>query len=169
MKTYSTSHRRLAREQAGEGQDHRGKAVTGSSNEWLKDVAGGSAASQARGELGWSCDPGPQRRSVKAQESRVLLDSTADICPPSDPCLTGQDAKEQGHLSPLGQVFILCHHLAEGTRRADHIPIRHLAGGLKAKLAKLKRELLTPTSGGGGGGGVGFDVARTGIASVGFM
>jgi hypothetical protein len=27
------------------------------------------------------------------------------------------------------------------------------AGQLKAKLAKLKRELLTPTSGGGGGGG----------------
>ncbi|BGP16152.1 GTP-binding protein rbg1 [Rhodosporidiobolus nylandii] len=42
-------------------------------------------------------------------------------------------------------------------------------GQLKAKLAKLKRELLTPTSGGGGGGGVGFDVARTGIASVGFI
>ncbi|GAA6057591.1 hypothetical protein JCM3770_005401 [Rhodotorula araucariae] len=40
---------------------------------------------------------------------------------------------------------------------------------LKAKLAKLKRELLTPTSGGGGGAGVGFDVARTGIASVGFI
>lgn len=34
-------------------------------------------------------------------------------------------------------------------------------GQLKAKLAKLKRELLTPTSGGGGGGGLGFDVART--------
>ncbi|PLN84409.1 putative GTP binding protein [Aspergillus taichungensis] len=41
-------------------------------------------------------------------------------------------------------------------------------GQLKAKLAKLKRELLTP-SGGGGGGGVGFDVARTGVASVGFI
>jgi ribosome-interacting GTPase 1 len=27
------------------------------------------------------------------------------------------------------------------------------SGQLKAKLAKLKRELLTPTSGGGGGGG----------------
>jgi ribosome-interacting GTPase 1 len=27
------------------------------------------------------------------------------------------------------------------------------AGQLKAKLAKLKRELLTPSSGGGGGGG----------------
>lgn len=41
-------------------------------------------------------------------------------------------------------------------------------GQLKAKLAKLKKELLTP-SGGGGGGGAGFDVARTGVASVGFI
>ena len=39
------------------------------------------------------------------------------------------------------------------------------AGQLKAKLAKLKKELLTPTTS-GGGGGVGFDVARTGVASV---
>ncbi|BGP02749.1 GTP-binding protein rbg1 [Rhodotorula toruloides] len=42
-------------------------------------------------------------------------------------------------------------------------------GQLKAKLAKLKRELLTPTSGGGGGPGIGFDVARSGVASVGFI
>ena len=41
-------------------------------------------------------------------------------------------------------------------------------GQLKAKLAKLKKELLTP-QGGGGGAGVGFDVARTGVASVGFI
>jgi len=41
-------------------------------------------------------------------------------------------------------------------------------GQLKAKLAKLKRELLMP-SGGGGGGGAGFDVARTGVASIGFI
>ena len=41
-------------------------------------------------------------------------------------------------------------------------------GQLKAKLAKLKRELMMPSSS-GGGGGVGFDVARTGIASVGFI
>jgi len=41
-------------------------------------------------------------------------------------------------------------------------------GKLKAKLSKLKRELLTPSSS-GGGGGVGFDVARTGVASVGFI
>ena len=41
-------------------------------------------------------------------------------------------------------------------------------GQLKAKLSKLKKELLTPTSS-GGGGGAGFDVARTGVASVGFI
>jgi len=41
-------------------------------------------------------------------------------------------------------------------------------GQLKAKLAKLRKELLTPTSS-GGGGGAGFDVARTGAASVGFI
>lgn len=38
-----------------------------------------------------------------------------------------------------------------------------------AKLAKLRRELITPAGGGGGGPGIGFDVARTGIASVGFV
>lgn len=43
-------------------------------------------------------------------------------------------------------------------------------GQLKAKLAKLRRELISPsTGGGGGGGGIGFDVARTGIATVGFV
>ncbi|KAG7097083.1 hypothetical protein E1B28_004469 [Marasmius oreades] len=34
-------------------------------------------------------------------------------------------------------------------------------GQLKAKLAKLRRELISPSGGGGGGGGgIGFDVAR---------
>ncbi|CCH61249.1 hypothetical protein TBLA_0E01950 [Henningerozyma blattae CBS 6284] len=42
-------------------------------------------------------------------------------------------------------------------------------GQLKAKLAKLRRELLQAPTSGGGGGGVGFDVARTGVASVGFV
>ncbi|KAI9021232.1 P-loop containing nucleoside triphosphate hydrolase protein [Hyaloraphidium curvatum] len=42
-------------------------------------------------------------------------------------------------------------------------------GLLKAKLAKLKRELITPSGGGGGGAGVGFDVAKTGVARVGFV
>jgi ribosome-interacting GTPase 1 len=43
-------------------------------------------------------------------------------------------------------------------------------GQLKAKLAKLRRELISPSSGSGGGAaGLGFDVARTGIASVGYV
>lgn len=41
-------------------------------------------------------------------------------------------------------------------------------GQLRAKLAKLKRELMAPPSS-GGGGGAGFDVARTGMATVGLV
>ncbi|KAJ2401846.1 GTP-binding protein rbg1 [Coemansia sp. RSA 2559] len=41
-------------------------------------------------------------------------------------------------------------------------------GTLKAKLAKLRRELLAPPKS-GGGGGEGFDVAGTGVARVGFV
>eukprot|EP00879_Flechtneria_rotunda_P011047 GHRR01011543.1.p1 GENE.GHRR01011543.1~~GHRR01011543.1.p1 ORF type:complete len:369 (+),score=86.70 GHRR01011543.1:1519-2625(+) len=42
-------------------------------------------------------------------------------------------------------------------------------GMLKAKLAKLRRELLEPSKGGGGGGGDGFDVNKVGDARVGFV
>ena len=41
-------------------------------------------------------------------------------------------------------------------------------GVLKARLAKLRRELITP-KGVGGGTGEGFDVAKTGDARVGFV
>lgn len=41
-------------------------------------------------------------------------------------------------------------------------------GVLKARLAKYRRELITP-KGGGGGSGEGFDVAKTGDARVGFV
>ena len=44
---------------------------------------------------------------------------------------------------------------------------KHL-GVLKAKLAKLKRELIEP-KGSGGGGGEGFDVKRSGDARVGLV
>ena len=44
---------------------------------------------------------------------------------------------------------------------------RHI-GLLKAQLAKLRRELIEP-KGGGGAAGVGFDVAKTGDARVGFV
>ena len=44
-------------------------------------------------------------------------------------------------------------------------------GMLKAKLAKLRRELIEPSSGGGGGGGkgTGFEVKSVGDARVGFV
>jgi hypothetical protein len=61
------------------------------------------------------------------------------------------------HLGQLkGQ---LCHYLLR--TRAEYHSL--------AKLAKLRRELIAPPSGGGGGPGAGFDVARTGVASVGFV
>lgn len=45
-----------------------------------------------------------------------------------------------------------------------------LSGMLKAKLAKLRRELLEPSSGAGGGGkGDGFDVNKVGDARVGLV
>ena len=39
----------------------------------------------------------------------------------------------------------------------------------KAKLAKLRRELLEPSGGGGGGKGDGFDVNKVGDARVGLV
>lgn len=42
-------------------------------------------------------------------------------------------------------------------------------GLLKAKLAKLKRELIEGSKGSGGAGGEGFDVAKTGDARVGLI
>nr|WCZ58677.1 developmentally-regulated GTP-binding protein DRG1 [Seculamonas ecuadoriensis] len=45
---------------------------------------------------------------------------------------------------------------------------KHL-GLLKARLAKLKRELIAPSGGGGAKPGDGFDVAKTGDARVGFV
>ena len=39
----------------------------------------------------------------------------------------------------------------------------------QAKLAKLRRELLTPTSKGGGGVGEGFDVTKSGDSRVGLV
>ncbi|KAG6657446.1 hypothetical protein I3843_04G084300 [Carya illinoinensis] len=45
----------------------------------------------------------------------------------------------------------------------------HHLGLLKAKLAKLRRELLEPSSKGGGGAGEGFDVTKSGDARVGLV
>lgn len=60
------------------------------------------------------------------------------------------------------QCFLL-YILNFGAAQKNKATSYHL-GLLKAKLAKLRRELLTPQGGGGGGGaGIGFDVARTGV------
>ncbi|KAF7136109.1 hypothetical protein RHSIM_Rhsim08G0007100 [Rhododendron simsii] len=45
----------------------------------------------------------------------------------------------------------------------------HHLGLLKAKLAKLRRDLLAPPSKGGGGAGEGFDVTKSGDARVGLV
>uniref|UniRef100_A0A6N2LI08 OBG-type G domain-containing protein n=3 Tax=Salix TaxID=40685 RepID=A0A6N2LI08_SALVM len=45
----------------------------------------------------------------------------------------------------------------------------HHLGLLKAKLAKLRRELLEPSAKGGGGAGQGFDVTKSGDARVGLV
>ncbi|KAI8028764.1 Developmentally-regulated G-protein 3 [Camellia lanceoleosa] len=45
----------------------------------------------------------------------------------------------------------------------------HHLGLLKAKLAKLRRELIAPPSKGGGGAGEGFDVTKSGDARVGLV
>mmetsp|Transcript_9336 Transcript_9336/g.19096 ORF Transcript_9336/g.19096 Transcript_9336/m.19096 type:complete len:370 (-) Transcript_9336:65-1174(-) len=42
-------------------------------------------------------------------------------------------------------------------------------GLLKAKLAKLRRELIAPAKGGGGGPGDGFEVTKTGDARIGLV
>lgn len=54
-----------------------------------------------------------------------------------------------------------------GRTQVNKATMGHL-GMLKAKLAKLKRELITPASGGGGKQD-GFDVAKTGDARIGFV
>lgn len=56
---------------------------------------------------------------------------------------------------------------AEMARTQKNKATNYHLGTLKAKLAKLRNELLVEQSGGsGGGGGEGFDVARLGDARV---
>eukprot|EP00128_Syssomonas_multiformis_P018485 Colp12_sorted_trinity150504_noHs@23297 len=57
---------------------------------------------------------------------------------------------------------------AEMARTQKNKATAHHLGLLKAKLAKLRRELIEP-KGGGGGTGEGFDVAKTGDARIGFV
>ncbi|PWZ54613.1 Heavy metal-associated isoprenylated plant protein 41 [Zea mays] len=71
----------------------------------------------------------------------------------------GKDTEEQSHCSPSWS--------SEGNLKYTLIFILELLP--MAKLAKLWRELLTPTSKGGGGAGEGFDVTKSGDARVGLV
>jgi uncharacterized protein len=55
---------------------------------------------------------------------------------------------------------------AEMARTQKNKATNYHLGTLKAKLAKLRDELLVEQQGGGGGAGEGFDVARLGDARV---
>ena len=55
---------------------------------------------------------------------------------------------------------------AEMARTQKNKATNYHLGTLKAKLAKLRNDLLVEQGGGGGGGGEGFDVARLGDARV---
>ncbi|XP_047141769.1 developmentally-regulated GTP-binding protein 1 isoform X1 [Hydra vulgaris] len=58
---------------------------------------------------------------------------------------------------------------AEMARTQKNKATSYHLGMLKAKLAKMRRELIEPKSGGGGGKGEGFDVAKTGDSRIGFV
>ncbi len=58
---------------------------------------------------------------------------------------------------------------AEMARTQKNKATAYHIGLLKAKLAKLKREILAPSKSGGGGPGVGFDVTKSGDARVGMI
>lgn len=82
-----------------------------------------------------------------------------------EPCARSARSTVTGQSSS----FFTTHNSAPYTNPKPSQATSFHLGQLKAKLAKLKRELLTPSSGGGGGAGAGFDVARTGVASIGFI
>uniref|UniRef100_A0AAY5KZ08 Developmentally regulated GTP binding protein 1 n=1 Tax=Esox lucius TaxID=8010 RepID=A0AAY5KZ08_ESOLU len=58
---------------------------------------------------------------------------------------------------------------AEMARTQKNKATSNHLGLLKARLAKMRRELITPKGGSGGGAGEGFDVAKTGDARIGFV
>ena len=114
----------------------------------------------------------------------ALRTNSADACP-CRPVLTGAGLQIEDEMAKTQKNKATSYHLGASLASTCHgapadplltcsfplsrasLPLR-CTGQLRAKLAKLKRELIMP-SGGGGGAGIGFDVARTGIASVGFV
>jgi len=85
---------------------------------------------------------------------------------------------DEANTSVSQQVYLTCHHHLitidskdieeEMSRTQKNKATNYHLGTLKAKLARLRSDLLIEQSGGGGGGGggEGFDVARLGDARV---
>ena len=71
-------------------------------------------------------------------------------------------------LPQLAQLQSLLLFLFQMARTQKNKATSGHLGLLKARLAKLRRELIEP-KGGGGGTGEGFDVAKTGDARIGFV
>jgi ribosome-interacting GTPase 1 len=65
-------------------------------------------------------------------------------------------------------VFLVLPYYFWALRRKNKATSQHL-GVLKAKLAKLRRELVAPPKGGSGPAGEGFEVSKTGDARVGLV
>ncbi|XBI99756.1 hypothetical protein VPH35_019790 [Triticum aestivum] len=100
--------------------------------------------------------PHPRERSRAGEEQATLLQpSGSDPLPrPAAMATVMQKIKDiEDEMSKTQKNKATAHHL----------------GLLKAKLAKLRRELLTPTTKGGGGAGEGFDVTKSGDARVGLV
>lgn len=79
---------------------------------------------------------------------------------------SGHRGRGKTEYEGLNMLHLLCVFQMARTQR-NKATERHF-GVLKAKLAKLRRELITP-KGGSSGPGEGFDVAKTGDARIGFV
>merc|ERR1711934_318127 len=81
----------------------------------------------------------------------------------------GTSTRDLKSLSKMGDVLRKIDEIeAEMAKTQKNKATSAHLGMLKAKLAKLRRELITPKSQ-GGGTGEGFDVAKTGDARIGFI
>lgn len=69
-------------------------------------------------------------------------------------------------MAQLAKIAELEHEYA---RTQKNKATEYHLGTLKAKIAKLRRELLEENKGGGGGGGDGFDVKKAGDTRVGLV
>lgn len=102
------------------------------------------------------------RGAARARISHVCCVSGCGVV---RPCTDGQDPEEQGVCaSPLR----LCGGGLHSVAACAQATMGHL-GKLKARLAKLKEEIINPRGAGGGGKGEGFDVTKSGDARVGLI